>query len=234
MPAVPERHLTIAQGFDRAAPGYDSARRKLVPCFDKFYGWAVRLLPFSGADPIRVLDLGAGTGLLSAWILDAFPNAQLRLVDISGPMLDRARERFAALAAPPVMEVLDYAHHPLGGPCDAVVSALSIHHLSDELKRDLFARIFAALRPGGVFINAEQVLGPTAELEEAYRQAWLADARALGASEAEIDAALLRMQEDRCAPLEAQLQWLREIGFEDADCWFKEGRFAVYSARRPS
>jgi len=234
MPTVPERHLTIAAGFDRAAPGYDTARRKLVPCFDKFYGWAVRLLPFSGDDPIRMLDLGAGTGLLSAWILDAFPNARLRLVDISEPMLARARERFAGLAAPPVMEVLDYAHHPLGGPYDAVVSALSIHHLSDELKRDLFARTFAALRPGGVCINAEQVLGPTAALEEAYRQAWLDDARALGASEEEIDAALIRMQEDRCAPVETQLQWLREIGFEDADCWFKEGRFAVYSGRKPS
>ena len=162
MPAMPERHLRIAEGFDRAAPSYDAERRKLVPCFDKFYGWAVRLLPFSGDDPIRVLHLGAGTGLLSAWILDAFPTARLRLVDISEPMLARARERFAGLAAPPTMEVLDYAHHPLGGPCDAVVSALSVHHLNDELKRDLFARTLAALRPGGVFINAEQVLGPTA------------------------------------------------------------------------
>ena len=191
-------------------------------------------LPFSGDDPIGVLHLGAGTGLLSAWILDAFPTARLRLVDISEPMLARARERFAGLAAPPTMEVLDYAHHPLGGPCDAVVSALSVHHLNDELKRDLFARTLAALRPGGVFINAEQVLGPTAAIEEAYRQAWLDDARGLGAPEAEIDAALIRMQEDHCAPVEAQLQWLREIGFEDADCWFKEGRFAVYSGRKPS
>jgi len=72
MRADPEKHLTIAQGFDRAVPGYDAARRKLVPCFDKFYGWAVRLLPFSGADPIRVLDLGAGTGLLSTRIFDPF------------------------------------------------------------------------------------------------------------------------------------------------------------------
>ena len=61
MPADQERHLTIAEGFDRAAPGYDAARRKLVPCFDKFYGWVVRLLPFLGADPNRVLDLGAGS-----------------------------------------------------------------------------------------------------------------------------------------------------------------------------
>jgi tRNA (cmo5U34)-methyltransferase len=98
-------------------------------------------------------------------------------------MLARAREHFTGLAAPPVMEVLDYAHHSLDGPYDAVVSALSIHHLSDDLKHDLFARTFVALRPGGVFINAEQVLGPPTPLEEAYRQAWLDDARALGVSE---------------------------------------------------
>ena len=58
------------------------------------------------------------------------------------------------------------------------------------------------------------ILGPTAALEEAYRQAWLADARTLGASPAEIDAVLLPIQEDRCAPLESQLHWLREIGSE--------------------
>lgn len=229
---MPKRHLTIAAGFDRAAPQYDAARRKLVPCFDKFYGWAVRVLPFASEDRVRVLDLGAGTGLLSAGILNAFPNADLRLADISKPMLARAVERFAGLAVPPTMEVLDYAHHPLGGPYDAVVSALSIHHLSDDLKRDLFARIFAALRPGGVFVNAEQVLGPTAAVEETYRQVWLDDARALGATEEELEAALIRMQEDRCTTVEIQLQWLRELGFEDADCWFKDGRFAVFSGTK--
>jgi tRNA (cmo5U34)-methyltransferase len=222
----------VAASFSRSASTYDAARRKLVPCFDKFYGWAVRLLPFAGEDRIRVLDLGAGTGLLAAWVVDSFPNARLRLVDISEPMLAHARERFAGLAAPPAIEVLDYAHHPLGGPYDAIVSALSIHHLSDDLKRDLFARILAALAPGGVFVNAEQVRGPTAALEAAYRQAWLDDARALGATEEEIDAALTRMREDRCASVETQLQWLRDLRFEDPDCWFKEGRFAVYSARK--
>jgi len=56
-----QKTLEDRQGFNGAAPGYDAARRKLVPCFDKFYGWPVRLLPFSGAYPVRVLDLGAGT-----------------------------------------------------------------------------------------------------------------------------------------------------------------------------
>jgi cyclopropane fatty-acyl-phospholipid synthase-like methyltransferase len=42
---------------------------------------------------------------------------------------------------------------------DAIVSALAIHHLEDAEKRSLFARIHERLRPGGVFVNAEQVVG---------------------------------------------------------------------------
>jgi tRNA (cmo5U34)-methyltransferase len=34
-------------------------------------------------------------------------------------------------------------------------------------------------------------------------------------------------QEDRCAAVEDQLSWMREAGFTDADCWYKENRFAV-------
>ncbi|MEQ1887133.1 MAG: class I SAM-dependent methyltransferase [Bryobacteraceae bacterium] len=234
---TPNRHLTIAEGFDRAAANYDQARRKLVPCFDHFYGWVVRLLPFAIDAPIDVLDLGAGTGLLSAWVLEGFPNARLHLVDLSEPMLARARERFANRATapptPPTMNVLDYAHSPLDGPYDAIVSALSIHHLTDDLKRDLYARIFAALRPGGVFINADQVLGTTVELEKAYQQTWYNDARALGATDEELNAALIRMQEDRSATLDAQLEWLNDLGFETVDCWFKEARFAVFCGRKP-
>jgi tRNA (cmo5U34)-methyltransferase len=222
----------VAASFNKTAATYDAARRKLVPCFDKFYGWAVRLLPFETEDPIRVLDLGAGTGLLSAWVLAAFPHARLRLVDISEPMLDRARERFAGTTPAPRIETLDFVHEDLGGPYDGVVSALSIHHLSDELKRDVFRRVYEALSPGGIFVNAEQVLGPTPEVEAEYKKIWLDDARALGATGEEVEAALVRMREDRCAPVEIQVAWLRELGFEDADCWFKEARFAVYSGRK--
>jgi len=140
----------------------------------------------------------------------------------------------AGLATPPTIVVGDYAAMKLGGPFDAVVSALSIHHCEDEAKRTLFGAIFSTLKPGGVFVNAEQVLGPTPEIEEDYARTWLDQVRAAGAGEDEIAAAQGRMREDRCAPLDAQLGWLRESGFVAVDCRFKDGRFAVYSGRRPT
>jgi tRNA (cmo5U34)-methyltransferase len=229
-----DRAAIIASKFDTTSATYDAARAKLVPCFMRFYETAVALLPFPRDRAIDVLDLGAGTGLLAAWIVEAFPQARMTLVDVAAAMLDRAKIRLAGIAYPPQIVVNDYAREPLGGPYDAVVSALSIHHCEDPAKQDLFGRIFASLRPGGVFVNAEQVAGPTPELNADYERAWHADIRAAGASEEEISAAEMRMREDRCAPLDAQLAWLRAAGFADVDCRFKDGRFAVYAGRKPA
>jgi tRNA (cmo5U34)-methyltransferase len=147
-------------------------------------------------------------------------------------MLDRARERLAN--DPNVSyEVADYATTDLGSGYDAVVSALSIHHLDDPAKQSLFARIFTALRPGGVFVNAEQVAGPTPALDELYRKLWLEQVREAGATATQIADSLFRQQDDRCASVEDQLAWLRAAGFTDVDCWFKDNRFAVLAGTRP-
>jgi tRNA (cmo5U34)-methyltransferase len=215
--------------FDTTASTYDDARSRLIPGFEGFYRWAVDLVP--PASP-AIIDLGAGTGLLSAFIRARLPQAHLHLVDISEAMLQQASTRFAG--QPNItFEVADYGAAPLREGADAIVSALSIHHLEDDAKRLLFARILVSLRPGGVFINAEQVLGPTPALESRYKAIWLEQVRALGATEEQIAASLFRQREDRCASVEDQLAWMRAVGFADVDCWFKDGRFAVMSGTRP-
>jgi tRNA (cmo5U34)-methyltransferase len=104
------------------------------------------------------------------------------------------------------------------GPWDAVVSALAIHHLSDAAKRQLFRRVAGALRPGGVFVNAEQVRGTTPLFDEHCRSWHARRAAELGTTRDEWNAALERMQGDRRADVESPLLWLREAGFDDADC----------------
>ena len=140
--------------FEAHAEGYDAERRRLLPCFDAFYAAAVEAVGLSGRPPGRVLDLGAGTGLLAGFVAEAFPAARLTLLDGAGAMLAQARERLGERASYVVGDLAD----PLPeGPWDAIVSALAIHHLDDPGKRDLFARVRAALAPGGLFVNAEQV-----------------------------------------------------------------------------
>jgi tRNA (cmo5U34)-methyltransferase len=216
--------------FDTTAGSYDADRSKLIPGFESFYRWATDLVPAASRS---ILDLGAGTGLLSAFFLARFPHAQLHLVDLSDAMLQHARTRFSG--QPHVtFQVADYQAAPLPQGADAIVSALSIHHLDDEAKRCLFQRIYRSLSPGGVFINADQTLGPTPALESLYQATWLAQVRSLGATEEQIALSLFRQREDRCAPVHDQLAWMREAGFADVDCWFKDGRFAVLAGTKPA
>jgi tRNA (cmo5U34)-methyltransferase len=215
--------------FDAHAAAYEAPRRRLIPPFDAFYGTAVGALDLLGRPPRRVLDLGAGTGMLAARVAAAYPEAELVLTDGAPAMLEQAR---AALDPRAQLHVADLADPLPGGGFDAVVSALAIHHLDDDAKRDLFARVRAVLPPGGVFVNAEQVAGPTPCFDRRYRTWHEASARAAGTDDAEWAGAQDRMRHDRCADVESQLRWLREAGFDAADCLFKDHRFAVLVARR--
>ena len=225
---------TIAGTFTAHARDYDALRRRLVPCFDAFYGAALdRIDDWGMPDQAHVLDLGAGTGLVAGMVKERWPTVSIHLVDVSDGMLAEARARLRDIPGAS-FEVADYATAPLGDGWDLVVSALSIHHLEHAAKRALVARLRDALRPGGIFVNAEQVLGPTPAAEAAYRARWRAEAQALGATPEEVAAAEERMRFDRCAPLEDQLAWLRGAGFAEVDCLYKAWRFAVYAGERPA
>jgi tRNA (cmo5U34)-methyltransferase len=216
--------------FAAHAADYDAQRRRLVPCFDELYGTAVELIGLRGGPVRRVLDLGAGTGLLSAVVLARHPDAELVLVDGAGEMLEQARERLPARSS--TMVLADLREALPEGPFDAVVSALAIHHLEDPDKRDLLARVRRALRPGGVFVNAEHVTGPGRWLADTYRSMWRDACRAAGASEQEIADAEGRMRSDRCVDVTTQLAWMGDAGLHDCDCFFKQLHFAVLAGWR--
>lgn len=224
--------MNVGASFAADATIYDRSRCQLIPCFDDFYGVAVEQATHERADALQVLDLGAGTGLLSAFFADAFPNARFTLVDAAAEMLDRARERFARDAGRFRCLTLDYATESLPGAFDLVISCLSIHHLRDVEKAGLFGRIHEALRSGGAFINADQVLGETPAVDARNRAAWLAGVHRLGVSPSDLHAAQQRMTHDRPATLADQLGWLTDAGFCEVNCAYKNGMFVVYSGRR--
>ncbi|GAA1925318.1 class I SAM-dependent methyltransferase [Streptomyces sodiiphilus] len=180
-----------------------------------------------------MLDLGAGTGLVSAAIRELIPDCELVLLDQSEKMLAKAEQRFAGDDAIRLVTA-DMAENPLpAGPFDAVVSGLAIHHLTHDGKRDLFARILRVLRPGGLFVNVEQVAAPTDRLEALYDQRHESHVQSSGTPAEEWAAGRERMKFDICADVESQLRWLRESGFTDVDCLAKDHRFATYTGRRP-
>ncbi len=224
--------MTVATLFDLAAQRYDHTRRQLVPCFDDLYGAALQLLPPQQSQPFRVLDLGAGTGLLAAMIAAHYPNAHLTMVDLAEEMLARAAERMAPYSERMRILPMDMTHVGTLGPFEVVVSALAIHHLADAQKQALFHDIATILTPGGRFIHIEQIRGPTPAIEDQYEAIWQAAARTKGVGEADLAAARQRMLYDQTVPLTLQLHWLTEAGFEHINCWYQWYRFATYSGDR--
>jgi tRNA (cmo5U34)-methyltransferase len=218
--------IPSAEAFSVHAGEYTAQRRRLIPVYDAFYGAVLDVLRLAGDGGMRrVLDLGAGTGLLSAEIVRAFPAVSIDLLDGSEPMLAEARERLGAAMG--AAHVADMAGPLPAGPFDAVVSAMAIHHLEHADKRALMARAFDLLRPGGVFVNAEQVSAAAPEMTEIYQARWEEECRALGATGGELADTRERMRHDRCTDVETQLRWLREAGFAPVDCVYKHWRFAV-------
>ncbi|MCP1307474.1 class I SAM-dependent methyltransferase [Paenibacillus tyrfis] len=215
----------LVERFDEASSAYDSQRRKLIPCFDDFYQIAVSLTD-EGNDAPSILDLGAGTGLFSAFMLQKHPRAKLTLVDLSGSMLEVARTRFSGVPNVTYM-VGDYTTCEYREKYDIVISSLSIHHLADVEKQKVYRTAYALLNDNGLFINADQVLGDTPALEERYKQDWRRKVESSGLSAGEISSAYERTKLDRMSTLEEQLVWLKQAGFSDVDCIYKYFNFVV-------
>jgi tRNA (cmo5U34)-methyltransferase len=216
----------IRQAFNKFAQDYDAQREYVIPQMREYYGAAVWAMETAAPKP-AILDVGAGTGLLSAFLLEKFPDARLTLMDISENMLDLARKRFAMRPKTKYI-VCDYSCSDLGGPYDIACSALSIHHLAPEDKRRLFGRIFTALKPGGMFVNADQALGETPYFTQRYLDYWNEFLRGGPMTEAQ-HAEILKRRDtlDRNEKLSDQLAWLGEAGFADVDVVYKNRTFIV-------
>jgi tRNA (cmo5U34)-methyltransferase len=107
-----------------------------------------------------VLELGTGTGETAVRVLARHPEAHWTGIDASEAMLARAWERL-----PEAVLLLSRLEDPLpAGPFDLVVSTLAVHHLDGAGKRDLFARVAGALRPGGRFVLGDVVVPRAGEV----------------------------------------------------------------------
>jgi tRNA (cmo5U34)-methyltransferase len=223
--------MDLRETFNASAASYDATRRQLIPCFDDFYGLALGLLPHDRGAEIRVLDLGAGTGIMSQFVLQRFSRARPTLVDVADDMLQIARDRFAVLQERVTFLEADYSERLPPGPFDLIVSALFIHHLEHERKRHLFRAIHDALMPDGFFINADQVAAPDGTLAGGQRDLWIADLRRHGVDPKLIAEALERQRFDIPATAGEQVAWLREAGFSDVEIAYKYLFFTVFVAR---
>ncbi len=123
---------------------------------------ALATTPYGADDELAALDVGAGYGMFASEVLRAFPNAVVTLQDVSEPMFEIARERFADRLAQMRFVLSDLSQpswtSEIGGPFDLAVSSIAIHNLYDEaLIARVYADVHGLLKPGGTFINIDHI-----------------------------------------------------------------------------
>jgi tRNA (cmo5U34)-methyltransferase len=202
------------------------------------------------SEPVRnFLDLGCGDGILGAALLEKYPESRGVLADFAELMLDQARIQLKDYESQLQFVNLDYADPAwvdvaqASVPFDAIVSRYSIHHQPDQRKRAIYEDIFGLLSPGGWFINIEHIL-PSASLATDLLNEHIIDGRYAievqngGPKTRQEIADIFLNRPDREAnlltPVETQCNWLREIGYEQVDCYFRIFELAVIAGRRPN
>jgi tRNA (cmo5U34)-methyltransferase len=209
----------------------------------------LRMVAAGGRPVARFLDLGSGDGTLSAAILSRYPDAEAVLVDFSEPMMDAARRQLDSAISRHRFVLADFGGSDWSGtvadfaPFDLVVSGFAIHHQPDEGKRTVYRGVFELLAPGAFFINVEHVRPATPWLECVADELMIESIHAYhertGTGKSHEQVARDHVHRpDKAAniltPVEEQCDWLREIGFEDVDCYFKVLELAVFGGRRPA
>ncbi|MOA07875.1 tRNA (cmo5U34)-methyltransferase [compost metagenome] len=149
-------------------------------------------------------------------------------------MLEMAKKRFDGYnnVSYVLGDYTNYVEYDSQNKYDFIVSALSIHHLNDEDKVELYQNVYENLKDGGIFVNADQVLGSTLFLESLYTSDWRQKVEASDLSRDEIDAAYERTKLDQMGSLESQIKAMQQIGYLDVDCVYKNYNFVVLHGRK--
>ena len=205
----------LRREFDREAPEYDRTARASMPGYGDLHRTLLLGIPYLPTRSFRVLELGVGTGTLTALVLRQFPHAHVTGVDISPRMIARARAKLRGDRDRVELVSGDLGQFPEGN-YDAVLSALAIHHLSDPEKWRLFRRVARGLPRGGYFGDADDHLPEDATFDTRYAQiasSLSAGAPAKGAWTSPQEVWHEHEKFDRPCTLAAELSALGRAGF---------------------
>ncbi len=180
-----------------------------------------------------LLDVGCGAGNYTLKLLQKLPNCDCTLIDLSLPMLERARNRVGA-ATNGSVEIIqdDIREIDLGeARFDVIVAASVLHHLrSEDEWLNTFGKFHRALRPGGslwIFDLIEHSLPAVQNLMWARYGAYLHEQ----GGEAYRDKVFDYVEkEDTPATLLQQLNWLHDAGFSQIEVLHKNSCFAAFGA----
>jgi len=221
----------MADFFNTRAEGYEAHMERSVASFERFYQSIASPIPET-KEPLRILDIGCGTGLELEAILSKAPNAVITGIDVSARMLDRLRERYRDRLAQLHLIQDSYLGISLGESLyDYAVAVMTLHHLLPPRKLELYRQIRQALRWDGAYIEGDWVVSP--DEEQRYRSRYEAlvltvSRRRADESEAPDEGSY---HIDVPLSLETHRRLLMEAGFSTVDVIWQADGNEVYVAR---
>lgn len=225
-------NISVEDFYDQLSNEYTSLISKCVPRYDEMLFNLFCYLP-KDFKPQRILDLGCGTGNLTAAILAHFPDAEIHVLDISADILKQCKERFKGNTNihyhQQDFSALDFSNEYF----DLVVSSIAIHHIPDEQKLKLYQKIHHILKSGGIFEFADQTRGATEEIYQKHIARWKEAAFSLGSTQENWD---MWMQHQDDHDYHTEVSWhlekLKSSGFETVDILWKNIMWAVIYAKK--
>ena len=223
--------------------------RAMVPGREEIERTLLELLPAERDESFLGVDIGTGTGWLSAAVLREFPKARMVGLDGSPEMLRKAGESLApyggrAELRPFRLEDISWTEEL--PPVRVLLSSLVLHHLDGPAKRGLFARLFARLEPGGALLFADLMEPRTERARRFSAAAWGEEVRRRSL-EIHGDARVHEFFErerwniydypdpmDRPSTLPEQLRWMEETGFEGVDAFWARAGHALLGGYKPT
>jgi len=232
---------------ERAAQAFLQGIRGAIPGANLQFEVIGKITDLWLEKPVRALDLGCGDGVLGRFLLARYPGSAGLFLDFSEPMLKAARHATEAMEGVEVKQADFSSPSWVGaarprGPFDIVISGFAIHHQPDQRKREIYDEVYDLLCPGGVFLNLEHVASPSPASEKLFDEFFvdhLYQFHSQTKSEvkrSEVAAGYYTREDKKeniLAPVERQTSWLREIGFQDVDCFFKTFELALFGGRKP-
>lgn len=233
---------------EKLAETYLEGVRGAIPFANEQIDFLLRIINSFKHDVTSFLDLGCGDGILGRMILSKWNDARGVFVDYSEPMIKAAKFKTQQHENQLSFAVLDFGNAEWltsisqEFPVDVVISGFSIHHQPDNNKKKIYKEIFnQILKPGGVFLNLEQVKSPTREIEAIFNGFFMDSMRKYqqeNNSSIPIETIEEEFYKDKkvniLSPVDEQCLWLREIGFTQVDCYFKAFEMAIFGGVKPT
>jgi len=205
----------------------------------------VKVVRFWNAKIVNVMDLGCGDGILGQTIMNEFPEVKMCFVDFSDHMLKAAKNKIK------LSNSIKFIKSDFSFPnwktqftkkFDLIISGFSIHHQPDNRKKTLYAEIYKLLNPTGIFLNLEHVASSTEVVKNIFEDYFIDhlfsyhhnNKNQFVKREKIADEFYNRSdkKENILAAVDVHCQWLRDIGFQDVDCFFKTFELALFGGRK--